>query len=96
MARLATTSNAMTTPIIDPVCGMKVKPGKRRLISNYRGHSYWFCSEDCREAFEKKPEKYLKCKAVKYKGPTGRWGRYLERMARANEELFGGGRPSCH
>jgi YHS domain-containing protein len=52
MARLAPTPNAIT----DPVCGMKVELGMTRLVSNCQGHSYWFCSEDCRRAFEKNPE----------------------------------------
>ena len=56
MARLAPTPNAITKAITDPVCGMKVEPGMTRLVSNYQGHSYWFCSEDCRRAFEKNPE----------------------------------------
>ncbi|MBW1715409.1 MAG: YHS domain-containing protein [Deltaproteobacteria bacterium] len=89
-------TNAITTPIIDAVCGMRVEPGKTRVVSNHQGHTYWFCSEACREAFDKKPEKYLRPKKVRHKWPAGRWGRYLERMAKANEELFGGGPPSCH
>ncbi len=96
MARLAPTPKAITEAITDPVCGMKVEPGMTRLVSNYQGHSYWFCSEDCRRAFEKNPEKYLNPKTIKHKWPTGWWGRYLERMAKANKELFGGGPPRCH
>ena len=95
MARLATASNAEATPIIDPVCGMKVEPGKTNFVYNYQEHDYWFCSLDCRDAFEKNPERYLKPKTVKQKWPTGWWGRYLERMAKANSELFGGGPPRC-
>ena len=95
MARLAPTSNTEATPIIDPVCGMKVEPVKARLVSNYQRHDYWFCSLHCRDAFEKNPERYLKPKTVKHKLPTGWWGRYLERMAKANRELFGGGPPRC-
>jgi len=95
MARLATASNKEAMPIIDPVCGMKVEPGKTRLVSNYQRHDYWFCSLHCRDAFEKNPERYLKPKTVKHKLPTGWWGRYLERMAKANRELFGGGPPRC-
>ncbi len=84
-----------TAPLshIDPVCGMEVDPGKTRLVAIYQGHSYWFCSEDCREAFEANPRKYLEVKPEKRKG----WfGRYLDRMARANKDQFGGGGPKCH
>ncbi len=48
MKRLATT----TETIIDPVCGMKVDPGRTRLVANYKGHSYWFCAEGCRSVFK--------------------------------------------
>ena len=27
--------------------------------TEYAGHTYYFCSDDCRKAFEKKPVKYL-------------------------------------
>lgn len=89
MERLSTT----TTTNIDPVCGMEVEPGRTRLVAIYQGHSYWFCAEGCRNAFETNPKKYLERKPAKSKGW---WGRYLERMAKANKELFGGGPPQCH
>jgi YHS domain-containing protein len=95
MAELATASNTEATPFFDPVCGMKVEPGKTNFVYNYQEHDYWFCSLDCRDAFEKNPERYLKPKTVKHKWPTGWWGRYLERMGKANRELFGGGPPRC-
>jgi YHS domain-containing protein len=60
---------------LDPVCGMGVRPGETRLVANYQGHSYWFCSESCRFTFESNPQKYLKPKAVNRKD----WlGRYIE------------------
>lgn len=96
MARLATTTKAMTEAVIDPVCGVKVVPMTTNLIASYQGRDYYFCAEACRRAFEKKPEKYLKRTPVKINGPQGWWGRYLERMARTNREHFGGGRPACH
>ena len=89
MKRLATT----TETIIDPVCGMKVDPGKTRLVAIYQGHSYWFCAEGCRKAFEANPKKHLEPKPA---NPKGWWGRYLERMAKANKQLFGDRRPQCH
>ena len=93
MERLATTTKAITKPVIDPVCGMIVDPGRTRLVAIYQGHSYWFCAEGCRNAFETNPQNYLRPKPTKRKG----WlARYLERMARSNRELFGGGRPACH
>ncbi len=67
-----------TSVHIDPVCGMEVDPGLTRLVAIYRGHSYWFCTEDCREAFETNPQKYLEPKPANHKG----WlGRHLARLA---------------
>lgn len=82
---------AKNKAIIDPVCGMKVVPGKTKLVSLYQGRSYWFCAQTCREAFEANPQKHL--------GPKKRksWlGRYLERLAKANEQEFGASGPKCH
>lgn len=89
MKRSATTSSTY----VDRVCGMQVEPGQTRLVTIYQGHSYWFCSEGCREAFEMNPQKYLEPRSQKRKG----WlGRYLDRMARANENQFGAAGPKCH
>ena len=40
---------------IDPVCGMTVATAGARS-SVYKGHVYYFCSQDCREKFEAAPE----------------------------------------
>ena len=47
----------------DPVCGQEVSPRKaekqgRRVV--YRGKSYFFCSDEHRQQFEKDAEQYLK------------------------------------
>jgi YHS domain-containing protein len=88
MKRLATTTEAL----IDPVCGMKVDPGKTDLVATHQGCSYYFCAEACRKAFETNHKKYLEGTDK----PKGWWGRYLERMAKANKGLFGDSRPQCH
>jgi YHS domain-containing protein len=77
--------------IIDPVCGMNVVPGDTKLVAIYQGHSYWFCAYNCREAFEANPRKYLEPKKRK-----SWFGRYLERLTKANEQQFGGSGPKCH
>jgi len=82
-----------TEPLIDPVCGMKVFPGNSAFVVNYQGDSYYFCAEGCRKAFESNPTNYLASKPSK---PTGWWGRFLERMAKSNEEVFGCKGPKCH
>jgi YHS domain-containing protein len=44
--------------VIDPVCGMEVYPDPRGVVTHL-GQNYWFCSEDCRHAFQQNPDKYL-------------------------------------
>jgi uncharacterized protein len=41
----------------DPVCGMKVDRAKA-LGLQYGGQRFYFCSEDCRTAFESDPGRY--------------------------------------
>jgi YHS domain-containing protein len=43
----------------DPVCGMDVNPKTAAGKSEYKGQTYYFCSNGCKRAFDKEPEKYL-------------------------------------
>ncbi|MEM4312336.1 MAG: YHS domain-containing protein [Nitrososphaerales archaeon] len=45
---------------VDPICKMKVDDKKTKLISEYKGKKYYFCSSSCKESFDKEPEKYIK------------------------------------
>jgi YHS domain-containing protein len=72
---------------VDPVCGMSVDVISSDHEITYKGRSYHFCAEQCKKAFEKNPGKYTK--------PKGRFGRFLERLAKTNEKTFGKGGPSC-
>ncbi len=49
------------TEVVDPVCGMTVKPPAAGRVE-YRAKHYYFCSIACKEDFEKDPEKYIKGK----------------------------------
>ena len=90
---LEATGKDSPTKIIDPVCGMGVEPGRTKLVSVHKGHTYWFCAKTCRRAFEADPNKYLEPKPAKKKG----WfGRYLDRIAKTNEKEFGCAGPRCH
>ena len=92
MAELATSTHKVANAVTDPVCRMEVYPGRTRLATIHQGQSYWFCSEECRLAFEMNPRKYLNLKGARRKG----WfSRYLERMAKINKKEFGGC-PKCH
>jgi uncharacterized membrane protein YraQ (UPF0718 family)/YHS domain-containing protein len=52
----------MRRGVTDPVCGMKVDRAKA-LTADYGGHTYYFCSPHCREAFEAGPDSYAGGKA---------------------------------
>jgi len=50
---------------IDPICGMHVDEKTAQYKTEYKGKTYYFCSQGCKKAFESEPEKYLK------NGPAG-------------------------
>jgi Cu+-exporting ATPase len=43
----------------DVVCGMEVREDKAAATSEYKGRTYYFCSEYCQKEFIRNPEKYL-------------------------------------
>lgn len=53
----------------DPVCGMDVEEGK--ICSTYEGKRYCFCSQMCKESFDKDPSKYVKSGEKKRSGCCG-------------------------
>ena len=48
----------VTSDVRDPVCNMKVDPGRARSHT-YHGTTYYFCSQGCLEKFRADPERYL-------------------------------------
>ena len=42
----------------DPVCGMEVDEKRATATSKHDGQTYYFCSPQCKKAFDKKPETY--------------------------------------
>ena len=45
--------------LIDPICGMKVSKDSEHK-SEYKGKTYYFCALNCKQTFDKNPEKYAK------------------------------------
>jgi len=43
----------------DPVCGMEVEQDSK-FSAEYQGRTYYFCSEECEDAFKAKPDQYAK------------------------------------
>ena len=74
----------------DLICGMDVKEEGARFMVHIAHETYYFCSEDCKDRFERdmglmKPEK---------KG--GWWNRFLSWLAGGAEKEFGDKPPKCH
>lgn len=44
--------------VTDPVCDMQVDEANSTIMADYKGKTYHFCSEECREVFETNPEPY--------------------------------------
>lgn len=42
----------------DPVCNMEVDEQSAAGRSQYQGESYYFCSQDCKQKFDRNPEQY--------------------------------------
>ena len=74
----------------DPVCGMELSESQAPASLEYKGRRFYFCALSCYETFEKNPESYL----VPEK--QGWWGRFLNKLAKANQETYGNKPPKCH
>lgn len=48
----------MADTVRDPVCGMYINPETAAGKSEYKGQTYYFCSQGCKQAFDQSPEKY--------------------------------------
>jgi YHS domain-containing protein len=74
----------------DPICGMEVGESQAAASLEYKGQRFYFCALSCYDAFEKDPDKYVSRKR------ESRWARFLNRLAQANRETYGGKAPKCH
>jgi len=43
----------------DPVCGMIVDPKTAAAKSDYKGKTYYFCSREDKDRFDKAPSQYV-------------------------------------
>jgi len=49
----------MAETLKDPVCGMDVTYETAKARSEFNGQTYYFCSMECKETFDREPEKYI-------------------------------------
>jgi YHS domain-containing protein len=48
----------------DPVCGMTVEEKNPEFQSQYADKKYYFCSEECKQQFDKRPNEYVRQEAA--------------------------------
>jgi YHS domain-containing protein len=72
----------------DPICGMSVDASTAKFSANHNGETYYFCSETCKTEFLLRASNTAKKK--------GFFKRFLEWLAKSNEEQFHGKPPTCH
>lgn len=44
----------------DPVCGMEVSEQNAQVKAQHEGRTYYFCSSECQEQFQKDPGRYAR------------------------------------
>jgi len=49
----------------DPICGMTFKKAEAKASFEYKGTTYYFCNQGCKDKFAQDPEKFLQKKAEK-------------------------------
>ena len=74
----------------DPICGMDVKEEEAQNIIQSEQKTLYFCSRRCMDTYTLQPsmEKPARGKGVCL--------RFLEKLAKANEQSYGGTPPKCH
>ncbi|MGC8503158.1 YHS domain-containing protein, partial [Desulfurella sp.] len=53
------TNNQILVKHKDPVCNMWVLESDAKVLINYNGVDYYFCSIECAKTFESEPLKYI-------------------------------------
>jgi len=66
--------------IVDPVCGMTIEEKDVFGTSSYKGTTYSFCSDKCKEDFDKNPESILTMKAEREKIVEEERSKTLDKM----------------
>ncbi len=73
----------------DPICGMDVQEKNAQHIIHIEHETLYFCSKQCKEAYQYPGKR----SASKKKGV---FARFLEKLAKDNEQTYGGTPPKCH
>jgi len=52
-------SEELSLEVSDPVCGRDVVVTRAAASSDYAGATYYFCSLECQQDFERQPDRYV-------------------------------------
>ncbi|MFQ5407463.1 MAG: heavy metal translocating P-type ATPase [Anaerolineales bacterium] len=58
--------------VIDPVCGMEIKPENAAATREHMGATFYFCSDPCAATFDSDPHKYALTSSLRPDGQGGR------------------------
>jgi YHS domain-containing protein len=50
--------------VVDPVCGMRISRSSAAANDTFRGHPFFFCSQDCQVEFARNPQAFVDVKAM--------------------------------
>ena len=75
---------------IDPICGMDVSEEGAEHMLHFTHETLYFCSKTCKETYAQQAG--LATPVAK----KGVIGRFLEKLAKQNEQSNGGRPPKCH
>ena len=71
----------------DIVCNMEIDEGRAAAKSEYKGLTYYFCAESCKNSFDAEPDKYIK--------RLSWWKKFLLKLGDASRKTYGNEPPKC-
>ena len=75
----------------DPVCGMNVDEKHASAISTYKGERYAFCGSECKDKFDKNPERYAHGHHEQKFGQHDSGGQHDQKSGQQHEQMAGQG-----
>ena len=66
--------------VADPICGMTIEAKDAFAFSLYKGTAYYFCSERCKDAFDRDPDAASAMKEAREKSVDEERAQTIERM----------------
>lgn len=74
----------------DPICEMDIQERDARHILHFEHETLYFCSNQCKETYTQRS------KTKKSAKKKGFFAKFLEKLAKDNNDTFGGTPPTCH